>query len=171
MSSPSQIPTLVRLLNRERELVGDLDEAEAAVVEKGRMAEAVDAAEKRVFKVEKEKAVLRRQLLQLDAEVEANREEQRLKIEQIRKKYANVELKPYEVDFVELELKRKIGAGSNGEARAASSRHPPPLSPLDRISPPCFFARIRCTSAPSAARRAPSSACPASRSTRRRSTT
>ena len=48
------------------------------------------------------------QLLELDAEKEANREEQRRVIRRLRDK-SDVDLKPYEVEFDEIEMKKKIG--------------------------------------------------------------
>ena len=77
-------------------------------------AEMEEAFSTRIDFLEQQKAQLQQQLIELDEEKEANRAEQRVLVEELRAK-SEFNLKPYEIRFAEIELKKRIGAGTFGE--------------------------------------------------------
>jgi chromosome segregation ATPase len=74
------------------------------------------ALKERVHEADASRAALRKQLVRLDEELEANKEKQKVLIEAAKKR-SGVDLDPYTVNFTEITLEERIGAGAFGEVQ------------------------------------------------------
>jgi hypothetical protein len=80
------------------------------------------ALEAKVSSLFKAGAEMRKELVRLDEQLEANKEKQKVLIEEAKKR-SGVDLKPYETEFTEISLEQKIGAGAFGEASYTYTTH------------------------------------------------
>ena len=103
------------------------EQVEAMSSQVDEMAKSAKARRASRAKLDVKMKQLRAELVQFDAEKEANREKEQRVVETAKAKCTGVDLGSYEVPFEALELRKKIGEGGFAEVRVQCSSPSPPL--------------------------------------------